>query len=72
MVHPCIPDYEGSGHELHLCHSTSAKRTVCKKKKLEPEDIDKSDGIDSMCPDCFPFPRTEPGNNDPVPIPGRP
>lgn len=54
MVHPCIPDYEGGGEELHACHSASSNKTVCKKKSITAEDVDKTDGAISMCRDCYP------------------
>lgn len=53
MVHPCIPDYSGEGNELHACHSASSRKTVCKKKSITADDIDKTDGATLMCRDCY-------------------
>jgi hypothetical protein len=71
MVHPCIPDYEGGGVELelHACHSTTSSRTLCKKKAITADDIDRTDGATLLCRDCYANDRSPQGDHKDVPIP---
>jgi hypothetical protein len=59
MVHPCIPDYDEGGVELHACHSPSSKKTLCKKKNISAGDVDKTDGAEQLCRDCYPGGKTD-------------
>lgn len=69
MVHPCIPDFEGGGVELHACHSTSSTMTLCKKKTIRSDDVDRTDGATKLCRDCYPNDRTPTGKSKDVDIP---
>jgi len=68
MVHPCIPDFEDSGDELHACHSTSSTKTLCKKKSITADDVDRTDGATKLCRDCYPNDRTPTGTSKEVDV----
>lgn len=53
MVHPCIPDWDEGGVELHACHSKSSTKTLCNKKRIAPDDIDQTAGAQQVCLDCY-------------------
>lgn len=54
MVHPCIPGWDSDGTELHLAKSLSSKRTLCRRRALEPDDIDQTEGATQICTICYP------------------
>ena len=70
MVHPCIPNYENAAElELHACHSTASTQTLCKKRTITADDIDRTDGATLLCRDCYANGKSAQGNHKDVPIP---
>jgi len=66
MPHPCIPNWNDGGDQLHQCHSTSSTKTTCKKKSITAQDIDKTDGARLKCLDCYPGAKGKPGPDNTV------
>ena len=68
MVHPCIPDWDDGGNELHAANNRNSPRTKCLKKTISPGDVDQTEGAEFVCVDCYPRGKTAVGGLNLVPI----